>query len=592
MSFETRGGSAERPGSDGESRRSGDAPRLVAGVEELVVDGIDIVAAREALALLGAQGSPDLGTLSAERSIALLTELRTLSGAVAAVEARALVRLESAVADDSLRRGETPVQARRVARAEAAAALKRSASAAGQSMATCRRLVRSMPGVLTALAHGRAMPAAGHQVGRAMSPATPEQREQVDQILTAHLAHLEDCGPGEWGDEAARILHALDPEGAGARHREARRERSVTVRRGRHGMATLTAHLTGLDAARIRRTLSVSAERARAEGDRRGHQQIMADLLADTVLGRGEGGELPTLDIGVIITDRSLLAPAHADAATVDGLGVVPFAHIREEMLRALEDPDPDVVLALRTLYRDAEDGQLVAAESRSRAFPTGLSRLLRYGHQTCRAPHCDGSIRQIDHIVPWSQGGPTSLDNGNGLCAADNQKEQAGVIARVLTDEDGVRRTVEWTTRYGQTARRRGVNFDPVGTAQRQLGRATADGSPAPGATSTRPPARGATTSMPTTPDQVPAGIPAPGAAAVPDRARLLLVDRLLTLDQLQEAGEEPLSVGAESAAEWTGRTVRPPRTMEARRAVRADHAVLGSGAGPRGGSREQGAA
>jgi hypothetical protein len=310
-----------------------------------------------------------------------------------------------------------------------------------------------------------------------MGPATPEQRRQVDQILTTHLAHLEDCSPGEWGDEAARVLHALDPEGAAARHREARRERGVTVRRGRHGMATLTAHLPGLDAARIRKTLSVSAERARAGGDGRGHQQIMADLFADVLLDRGEGGDLATVDIGVIITDRSLLAPAHADAATVEGLGAVPYEHVREEMLRAMESEDPDVLLALRALYKDREDGQLVAAESRSRAFPTGLAHFLRLAHQTCRAPHCEAGIRQIDHIVPWSQGGATSLENGNGLCAGDNQKEQAGVRARVVTDEDGARRTVEWTTRYGQTARRRGVNFDPVGTAHRTLAKEAEEG-------------------------------------------------------------------------------------------------------------------
>lgn len=473
MSFDSQGAPAERPVPDGESRRPGVASRpvrLSAGIEELVVDDVDIREAKDALARLGAQGSHDLESLSSEGTIALLAELRELAGAMAAIEARALVRLEAAIMDDSLERGETPRQARKVARTEASFALKRSTSAAGQSMASCRRLVQSMPGMLTALAHGRAVPAAGHQVGRAMSPATPEQRRQVDQILTTHLAHLEDCSPGEWGDEAARVLHALDPEGAAARHREARRERGVTVRRGRHGMATLTAHLPGLDAARIRKSLSVSAERARAGGDGRGHQQIMADLFADVLLDRGEGGVLATVDIGVIITDRSLLAPVHADAATVEGLGAVAYEQVREEMLRAMESEDPDVLLALRALYRDREDGQLVAAESRSRAFPTGLAHFLRIAHQTCRAPHCEAGIRQIDHIVPWSQGGATSLENGNGLCAGDNQKEQAGVRARVVTDEDGTRCTVEWITRYGQTARRRGVNFDPVGTAQRKL--------------------------------------------------------------------------------------------------------------------------
>ncbi|WP_341857017.1 HNH endonuclease [Brachybacterium sp. GPGPB12] len=53
--------------------------------------------------------------------------------------------------------------------------------------------------------------------------------------------------------------------------------------------------------------------------------------------------------------------------------------------------------------------------------------------------------------MTPWSKGGATSLDNGNGLCAACNQKELAGETARVVRDEDGERRTVRWTTRHGR---------------------------------------------------------------------------------------------------------------------------------------------
>ncbi|MGP9539731.1 HNH endonuclease [Brachybacterium sp. AOP43-C2-M15] len=547
MSFESRGGPAESPGPDGGAPRADGAPRagsaesgsgpdaprtgswagrrpaeLVVEGEEVAVHGIDVAATRSALARLGAYGSTALTALAPEATVELLKELQKLSGAVAAVEARALVQLETAVAEESRRRGEAPKQARKIARAEASLALKRSTSAAGRSMSTCRRLVSSMPGMLTALAHGRSAPAACHQVGRAVGPATPEQRRQVDRILSTHLADLEDCGPGEWGDEAARILHALDPQGASARHREARRERGVTVRRGRHGMATLTAHLGGLDAARIRKNLSVAAEKARAGGDRRGHQQIMADLFADSLLDRGEGGELATLDIGVIITDRSLLAPAHADAATVEGFGPVPYDHIREEMQRALDDEDPEVALALRTLYLDRDDGQLAAAESRAREFPGALARLVRFAHQTCRAPHCEANIRQIDHIRPFSRGGPTSRDNANGLCAADNQKEEAGAGARVITDENGTRRTVEWVTRYGQTARRRGIDFDPVRTAMRKQARARA--------TSPHPEAKSPVHAPPA---QTAADPPADGAG---ERGPLTLLHRLRALPELQD--------------------------------------------------------
>ncbi|MDN5900244.1 MAG: HNH endonuclease [Brachybacterium sp.] len=461
-----------------------------AGVGELRIGDVDVAAARTVLARIGADGAPSLDRLSATEAIAVLSGLQELSGAVAAVQARALIRLEEAVTEDCRRREETPKQALKIARSEVSTALKQSRSCAGQSMATCRRLVRSMPGMLTALARGQIVPSSAHRVGRTMAPASPEQRAQIDQILAAHLPYLEDCGPEEWAGEAEKVLHGLDPHGAAERHRTAKRERSVTVRRGEHGMCTVTARLPGLDGARLRKGLSIAAEKARAHGDRRGHQQIMADLFADALIGRGEGIDPSTLEIGVIITDRSLLAPDHADAATIEGYGAVPYEHIREEMQEAMSaaKEDPELAPALRRLYADEDDGQLIAVESTARSFPPALARFFRFAHQTCRAPHCDASIRQNDHIVPWSQGGPTSLDNGNGLCAADNQKEESGQSARVVRDENGKRRTVEWTTRYGQTSHRRGINVDPLGTGVGLLRRAdgTARARPEPGS---RPP-------------------------------------------------------------------------------------------------------
>lgn len=465
-----------RGGGAGPSEGSSSIPRsavppLLVEAEQFLIGDLDVAAVRGALAGLGASGSTAFDALSASETIALLAHLQAMTGAVAALQARSLVHLEQAITEDCRQREETPQQARKIARAEVSKALKQSKSCAGQSMSSGRRLVQSMPGMVEALAQGQITPASAHRVARTMAPATPEQREEVDAVLTAHLPYLEDCGTEEWGGEAERVLHAVDPHGASDRHQSVKQDRSVTVRRSEHGMCTVTARLPGLDGARIRKGLSLAAEKARAHGDRRGHQQIMADLFADALIGRGDGVDPSTLEIAVIITDRSLLAPDHADVATIEGYGPVPYQHIREEMRAAIDSAsdDPELALTLRRLYLDAEDGQLVAAESASREFPPAMSRFLRLAHETCRAPHCDASIRQNDHIVPHAQGGPTSLANGNGLCAADNQKEEAGESARVLTDEDGNRRTVEWTSRYGQKAQRRGINFDPLGTAYRQ---------------------------------------------------------------------------------------------------------------------------
>src|SRR5699024_7379639 len=110
------------------------AHEIDAGAEELRIDAIDVAAAREALAGIGVEGAGAIDRLSARETIDLLTHLRRLSGAVAAVQARALVRLESAVKEDCRERGETPKQALKIARSETSHALKQSASCSGQSM--------------------------------------------------------------------------------------------------------------------------------------------------------------------------------------------------------------------------------------------------------------------------------------------------------------------------------------------------------------------------------------------------------------------------------------------------------------------------
>ncbi|WP_246167767.1 HNH endonuclease, partial [Arthrobacter citreus] len=96
--------------------------------------------------------------------------------------------------------------------------------------------------------------------------------------------------------------------------------------------------------------------------------------------------------------------------------------------------PDPTVepaqehasLVSLRRLYLDPLSGELTAMESKARAFPAGLARLIRTRDQTCRTPWCDAPIRHIDHIQPHAEGGPTSYTNGQGLCEACNQAKEA----------------------------------------------------------------------------------------------------------------------------------------------------------------------
>ncbi|MEW1823324.1 HNH endonuclease signature motif containing protein, partial [Arthrobacter sp. NPDC080031] len=69
--------------------------------------------------------------------------------------------------------------------------------------------------------------------------------------------------------------------------------------------------------------------------------------------------------------------------------------------------------------------------------------RFIQARDETCRTPYCDAPIRHFDHIIPWRDGGPTSLANGAGLCEACNHtKELPGWTARTWTARTGTAQT------------------------------------------------------------------------------------------------------------------------------------------------------
>lgn len=419
---------------------------------------------------------------SAEAFRDVIGSLHSLRSAIDALETRAVVALADSL---TLRRqsearahaaqeaGEEtpPAQLLRAASREAAREVsmltRRSPASASRSLAARRRLVADMPVMLSALADSQVTTEDAYRTARSFAPLTPAQRREADRLLGERLPYLDGAGSEEWADARAAAISLADPDGEARRHQHAKRERHVTVRRGEHGMATVTAHVTALDAALIRKRLSLEAERLRTAGDRRGHQAIQADTFVDTLIGRSGSMEPVTLDIGVIITDHVLLDPGTGDLAQIEGYGTVPAEAVRESLRDPLdaiagtdEDPlgpdGPALRAVLRKLYEHPRTEELVAVESRARAFPSALARFIRLRDRTCRGPHCNAPIRHIDHIRPHAAGGCTCLENGQGVCAYCNGKEQQLASVERVGDPAVDGHVVEWTTRLGTTRRTR----------------------------------------------------------------------------------------------------------------------------------------
>lgn len=330
---------------------------------------------------------------------------------------------------------------------ELALALRQSPAKTARFVTNSRELVRSMPSLFAALAGG-ALPAASAEAIAVESRklSTSANRRQLDSRLGEKLAYLHGAGVDEWRATAHAEVVDLEPDRAREREEKARRERHVSIKALPDGMCRLSAVLPALEGYAVHRRLEISAEShlgelaalnrelppREREIEPRTHAQLKADAFLDAMLGtsnvrdsRPEREFDPPLRVtlNITVSDRALLTPRSATLATIEGYGPVEAQPLLARLAHAhLEE---DISVFYRRLYTHPTSGELVAMESRQRTFPTRMSEMIRLRDRTCRGPFCNALIRQIDHATAWAHGGPTSLDNGQGLCVQCNAHKE-----------------------------------------------------------------------------------------------------------------------------------------------------------------------
>ena len=309
-------------------------------------------------------------------------------------------------------------------------------------------------------------------VARETACLSREDRLAVDDALADRPGGIGAMGDAQVAGEARRVAYRLDPGAVARRSARAVSQRCVTLRPAPDAMTWLTALLPVGAGVAAHASLSRAADTARAHGDSRGRGQLMADLLTDRLTGAadrrsGDGAHDPTrwdsppptpvpepggesghgapegarVEVVVVMTDTALLGDDSTPAEVV-GHGPVPASIAR----RLVRDAPDGAEVWVRRLFTAPGTGRLVAMESRARLFPTLLRRFLVLRDEVCRTPWCDAPVRHADHVVAHADGGSTSCDNGQGLCATCNQvKEAPGWTAH--TDSIG---TVVTTTPTG----------------------------------------------------------------------------------------------------------------------------------------------
>ena len=281
-------------------------------------------------ALAGARvsGIDDAGLLG------LVEGLELLARAAGAASARAQVAFGDSQVAAQARDGVPASRRGRAVADDLATARRTSPYWAGRELTAARALIAEMPCTLAALAAGTISPVQARLVTEATTCLQPGDRAQVDSRLAGSL---EGASTKQIVAAARALAYEVDPAGFVGRARAAAAERGVSVRPAPDVMGLLSARLPAPQAIATHQVLRAHAEGARAAGDPRTLNQLMADELFARVTGRSVVDGID-VEIGLVLTDATLLAGDPA-AADLTGYGPLP-ADLARDLLQPTDPQD------------------------------------------------------------------------------------------------------------------------------------------------------------------------------------------------------------------------------------------------------------
>lgn len=376
-----------------------------------------------------------------------IAELERIKSAAAAGQARAAAALDTARREAEAAAGVPAAQRGRGVASEIALARRDAPMRGSRHLGFAKALVLEMPHTLAALECGTLSEWRATLIVRESACLDVEDRRTLDAELCADPARLNGMGDARVAAAAKAIAYRLDPHAVVERAAKAENERTVTIRPAPDTMTYLTALLPVAQGVSVYAALRREAD-TRYDGRSRG--QVMADTLVERVTGHDATVPTP-IAVNLVLSDETLLGGDSAPAE-ICGYGPIPAAVARAMVSGAVANRRSRATL--RKLYAHPRAGALVAMESRARLFPRGLTAFIELRDQRCRTPYCDAPIRHRDHAQPWAEGGPTTADNGLGLCERCNYtKEGAGWRVSTSTDETHTH-TAEFTTPTGKIYR------------------------------------------------------------------------------------------------------------------------------------------
>ncbi|GIZ96096.1 HNH endonuclease [Tsukamurella sp. TY48] len=353
---------------------------------------------------------------------------------------RVCERIAAGVAQD---RWETGVAA------EIGLALRVSPHRAASMVNRARVLAADLPATSARLRDGDVSPEAVEVIISGLSHLEPRLRTEADTALCGEIFEASGLGLRRLQDTVRQAAYRLDARATVDRIGQAATDRRVTIRPAPDCMARVSILLPVAQAVGVYAALKTTADAVfGAPGEARSRAQIMADTAFARLTGRDAAAGQP-VTVNLTIPAAVLLGDQPGTAHLANG-GTLPAEIARHLIGTATEH----AVAWVKRLYVRPESGAVVAMDSRARLFPAGLAEVIAARDRYCRTLYCEAPIAHTDHIVAHTKGGPTNVENGQGLCAACNYaKEAAGWTSRTVTDPTA-RHTVETRTPTGHVHR------------------------------------------------------------------------------------------------------------------------------------------
>lgn len=310
--------------------------------------------------------------------------------------------------------------------------------------ALCQLAVaRALSGRLgaTAAALGRGEISALH--ARALAEETDRLADPVARDVEDRMLQLAGrLTVGRFRRATARAVAAVDPIGTEVAHANAVADRCVEHYAEPDGMATVAARLPAAGAALVMTALTAEAGLTGAD-DGRGIDARRADVLvgwAEAALASPglpkRRGHRQTIFVTV---DLPTLVGLADNPAELPGYGTIPAS-----MARSLAAGGE-----LRRLVTDPVSGTLLDYGRTTYTPPQALVDFVVARDGTCRFPGCGvpAYLCDLDHGVPFDQGGSTSAENLGALCRRHHRLKTHGgwQLAR------GPDASVRWTSPAGE---------------------------------------------------------------------------------------------------------------------------------------------